>query len=145
MENPEEENFKEVLLGKFIDGSTFSSKQVKHIITTASYKSVRPMNKPNKIKKGDVIRLPQGSKTRPCVVTKVLKDRTVLFIPLTSTENVHCLTEFKSRFFEEGCFTKSFSVCTEEFALENFVGIFDNNKDLNIAIKTLKEYIIKNL
>lgn len=144
MEN-EQDNFKKVLLSKFIDNSTFSSKQVKYIIESTSGKSIRPMSKPDRIKKGDVIILTQGAKNRPCVVTRVLKDSTVVFIPLTSTENVHCLTEFKSRFFGEGCFSKSFSVCTMETALENFVGVFDNNKDLNIAIKTLKEYIIKNL
>jgi hypothetical protein len=66
-------------------------------------------------------------------------------MPLTSSENVHCGTPYKSRFFGEGCFSKTISVCTEEYALFNFIGVFDNVRDINQAIKDFKKLIVEQL
>lgn len=141
---PPHEELKRKVLDKFTANSTYLGSFVKKTIIETDFKVLKEVTyPPTQIKKGDVIVMAQGSKNRPCVVVKILKDATVMFIPLTSTDNVHCLAPYNSRFFGEGCFSKAFDVCTHEKAVKNFVGVFDNNKDLNIAIKELKQYINK--
>lgn len=148
MTTPDHELLKREITAKFEPTSTYLGSFVRQIIQQSDFKNglnAKVQHPPTKIKKGDVLIAFEGVKSRPCVVVKVLKDKTVLYIPLTSTENVHCLSSFTSRFFGEGCFSKSFSVCTEEFAIQNFVGVFDNMKSLNVAIKKLKEFIAVNV
>lgn len=137
-----EQEFKDELTSKFIPTSTYSGKQVAHILNTISVKTLDVLNKPTEIKKGDVISVRTASKVRPAVVTKILKDRTVLYIHLTSTENIHCMTYAKSRFFGEGCFTYGFSICTEQYAIENYLGTYDNMKAVNQAIRDLRTFFI---
>lgn len=145
-ELPGHEKLKRELVNSFVSHSSYIGSKIKEQIIATDFKVAQdPINKPSKLRKGDVFLGYSGKKSRPCVVCKVLKDGTVTYIPLTGSENVHCLTESKSRFFGEGCFSKTFDVCTEEYATENFIGVYDNNKLLNKAIKTLKEYINKNL
>jgi hypothetical protein len=141
---PLHEKLKKELMGKFTPSNTYLGSFIKSTIQQMDFKDLKGMRPPNKIKKGDVF-VAFFKKPRPCVVVKVLNDRTCLYMPLTSTENVHCNTTFKSRFFGEGCFSKTISVCTEDFALKNFVGVFDNMRDLNRAIINLKEFINTNL
>lgn len=145
MEVPKHEQLKKELAEKFIATNSYLGSHIKQTIIQTNFKDLKEIQKPSEIKKGDAIINFEGVKSRPCVVCKVLKDRTVLYIPLTSSENVHCLSESKSRFFGEGCFTKSISVCTEEFAINNFIGVYDNMPALNKAIKELKNYIQKHL
>lgn len=142
---PEHEKIKRDLANKFSSTSTYLGQFVKNEIINTNFKNLKSIQKPFQIKKGDVITAYEGVKARPAVVVKVLKDRTILYIPLTSTENIHCMATFKSRFFGEGCFTKSINTCTEEYALEYFVGVFDNMKALNKAIKDFKEMINNSL
>jgi hypothetical protein len=129
---PEHEKVKRDLANKFTATSSYLG-------------GLRGVQRPCKIKKGDVITAYEGTKARPAVVIKVLKDGTVMYIPLTSTDNIHCMSPSSSRFFGEGCFTKSINVCSKEYALEYFVGIYDNMKALNLAIKSIKEFININL
>ena len=145
MNQPEHEQLKRELMEKFNPTTTYVGSHIRLAVQQTDFKGLKSTTRPTSIRKGDVIVSFEGVKSRPSVVVNVLKDRTVLYIPLTSTENVHCLSESKSRFFGEGCFCKAFSVCTEEFAIEHFVGVYDNNKLLNQAIKQLKEYLNKNL
>lgn len=142
---PEHETLKREMMDKFQDNISYVGKHIRTTILHTDFKSLKGIQKPNKIKKGDVIISFEGVKKRPCVIFKVKKDGTCLYIPLTSTDNLHCLSNFSSRFFGEGCFTKSFSVCSEEFAIDNFAGIFDNIKDLNLAVKELKKFITENI
>ncbi len=145
---PKHEELKKELLSKFTAHQTYIGSFVKDVITKADFKNAlesKVQNAPSNIKKGDVITTYEGKKSRPCVILKVLKDNTCIYIPLTSSENVHCLIPYKSRFFGEGCFSKSFSVCTGEFAIKNFVGVFDNMKQLNLAVKELKQFFNENL
>ncbi len=95
---------------------------------------------PDTLKKGDVIKTYSGVKTRPCVVVGVYKDY-VISIPLTSTESVHCMSESDSRFFGKGWFCNSYVITPIELALESFIGVYDNNKLVNNAIKELKLFI----
>jgi len=148
IKHPKHEEVKRELLSKFTGHQTYIGSFVKEVITKTDFKSIqesRVTNPPEKIKKGDVIIVTEGTKTRPAVICKVLKNGTCIYIPLTSSENIHCLSYSKSRFFGEGCFSKSFSVCTEEFAIRNFVNVYDNMKDLNKAIKELKQFLNINL
>ena len=142
---PEHEKIKRDLANKFIPTTTYLGQFIKKEVMDTNFKNLRSMQRPSQIKKGDVITAYEGVKARPAVVVKVLKDGTVMYIPLTSTENIHCMTTFKSRFFGEGCFTKSINICTEEHAIEYFVGVFDNMKTLNKAIRDFKEMININL
>lgn len=146
-ELPPHEQLKQDLANKFTSASTYLGSFIKQEIIKSDFKTLskKAHFRPTYIKKGDVITCHQGVKSRPSVIIKVQKDGTCIYIPLTSTENVHCMTESKSRFFAEGCFSKSFSVCTQEFALDNFVGVYDNMKYVNKAIKELKYFIFKNI
>lgn len=139
---PPHEELKRQLVDKFTVNSTYLGSFVKQTIMASDFKVLKQSsNPPDRIKKGDVIVMAQGHKNRPCVVTKILKNDTVVYIPLTSSENVHCLTPYKSRFFRDGWFSKCFDVCTHQVAIDNFVGVFDSPKDLNVAIKALKQFV----
>jgi len=96
------------------------------------------------LKKGDVLILKSQVKYRPSVVIKV-KETYVIVIPLTSSENEHCLCESKSRFLKDGCFGNNFEIVPMELAKASFVSVYDNPKLLNNAIKELREFIKKNI
>ena len=143
---PPHEKVKQDLASKFNPTSTYLGSHIKKTIIESDFKPLKQnQNAPTYIKKADVIIVQEGVKRRPAVVIKVLKDRTVMYVSITSSENIHCMGSFNSRFFGEGCFCKSFNVCTEEFAIENFIMTFDDTKSLNLAIKELKEFINKNI
>lgn len=141
----EAQEFKDELNSKFISTATYSGKQIAHIINQSSVKALHNRLKPNEIRKSDVITVKTASKVRPAVVIKVLKDRTVVYIHLTSSDNIHCMSPSKSRFFGEGCFTYGFSICSEEYAIDNFIGVYDNTKAVNQAIKDLKTFFNNSL
>lgn len=144
VKDPPHEKLKKDLVAKFTPQSTYVGSHVRQVLMESDFKILKQNSHPPQyIKKGDVIVLPQGSKSRPNVVAKVLKDRTVVVIALTSTDNIHCQTPYTSRFFGEGCFCKGFDVCTEEKAIHNFIGTFDNMKALNQAIKDMKNFVAK--
>lgn len=146
-ELPEHEKLKRDLAGKFTPSSSYLGSNIRQHIMESDFKILKNVHRPTKIKKGDIITVGGNTvvKSRPAIVVKVLKDRTVLYIPATSTDNVHCMTPFTDRFLKEGCFSRTLSVCTEDYALENFSGVFDNMKALNRAIKDFKEFINTNL
>lgn len=92
------------------------------------------------LKKGDVVKLQEGVKSRPCVIIKVNKLNAV-YIPLTSSINVHTtVSKYKSRFFGEGHFSKALSVVDIEDAKSRFVGVLDDPKALNEAIKEVTSF-----
>lgn len=99
---------------------------------------------PTTLKKGDVIVLQTGTKRRPAVVIRVKKDK-VVTIPLTSTENIHNLCKGNSRFFGETWFCNEYRLVEIEQARKAFVGIYDNTKALNEAIKELRTFIKLNI
>lgn len=127
---------------RFKDTLTYTGKNVKQIL--ADLEEVK-MNIPSKVKRGDVFLSYEGKKKRPCVVIKVLKDESVLYIPITSTVNVHNLCSFNSRFFGQGWFCKNLNVISLAHVLENFIGVFDSPRDLSKGIKELKEFINSSL
>ena len=100
---------------------------------------------PKYLKKGDVIAISSGVKIRPSVIIKVTKEY-VVCIPLTSQSNcVNKMSESKSRFFKDGYFCNTFEVVDIEVAKSQFIGVYDNMKLLNNAIKELRLFIVKNI
>lgn len=83
-----------------------------------------------------------GTKPRPNVIIKII-DGMCYGIPLTSTQDFMVLCESNtSRFFTiEGkptFFSLGMSVVTMEYAMDNFLGVFDDNKGLRFAKNELK-------
>lgn len=133
---------KEVMDG-FINHQTYLGSEIKKKISEISVE--KSYETPSTIKKGDVFVDYVGVKCRPCVVIKVKKCGMVIGLPLTSTENIHNLIPYKSRFSGEGWFCNTYTITTEEHVKSHFSGVFDNMKDLNLAIKALREFIGKNI
>lgn len=97
---------------------------------------------PSRLKKGDVFTTNEGgaSKCRPYVVVSV-GDRCSLCIPLSTTKDCMNLSESSSRFFGDGYFSKSFVSFHNSFIMNNFVGVYDNQKKLELAQKKMREFI----
>ena len=131
---------KEVMDG-FINHQTYLGSEIKTRINSIS---MERKDAPTTLKKGDVYSDVVGAKKRPCVIIKI-KNGIVFAIPLTSSENVHNLTSYNSRFFGEGWFSNTYTITTEDIVKENFLGVFDNTKNLNEGIKALREFIKKNI
>lgn len=132
---------KEVMDG-FINHQTYLGSEIKTRINSIS---MERREAPTIIKKGDVFIDYVGVKSRPCVVIKVKKCGMVIGLPLTSTENIHNLIPYSSRFSGEGWFCNTYIITTEEHIRNHFAGVFDNMKNLNEAIKALKEFVGKNI
>lgn len=96
------------------------------------------ISKPKYLKKGDVYLASVGSKRRPVVIAKILDD-IVLGIPLSTTKDELNLYKSSSRFFGNGWFAKQLISANKQYAYDNWVGIYDNHKRLNTAIKELKK------
>ena len=119
---------------KLIDNSeqkVFDKNQVKSFIKKAMNNQVAYL------KKGDVITLPVGHKKRPCVIIRIIKD-VVYSIPLSTTEDEFNVCEYNSRFFGSGYFSRQMNISKLEISETLFLGVFDNNKSLNMAIGLLK-------
>lgn len=133
------------VLAKVNPTTTYIGTRVKELVNevTCEDAPIQPLI----LKKGDVIRVriqADGSnKPRPAVIIKVCKDY-VISIPLTSCSDTNALCETSgSRFFKEGYFCNIYIVTPIEKAV--FIGIYDNMKSLNNAIKELRLFIVKNI
>jgi signal peptidase I len=129
------------VISKVNSTSTYIGTAVKQFINEVTCEDSM---KPSVLKKGDVIKVFSGIKCRPSVVIKVKKDY-VISIPLTSKLSQHCLCESESRFLRKGWFCNSYTLTPTDIALENFLGVYDNTKALNNAIKELRLFIVKNI
>lgn len=136
---------KQEVLDKVQDNLKYPGTQVKNIIN-----QVTKIEQPylTKLKKGDVFSYAYGKdvnkKPRPAVIVKVL-DEIVLAIPLSTNPGHMELCESKSRFFRDCWFTKHLISCHIDVAKERFLGVYDNPKRLNRAIKELSIFINQNL
>ena len=113
--------------------------EVKHLINTITVIESTP---PKTIKKGDVYSSYQGVKRRPVCVIKVL-DGVVYGIPMTTTKDKMFLCEHNSRFFRDGYFTNQIVSASVEYVNYNFLGVLDDTKNINVALKMLKELFNK--
>lgn len=114
---------------------TFTKSEVKAIVNSLK----KEISKPDRLKKGDVYVSSVGGKRRPVVICRVLGD-IVIGIPLSTTEDVLNLMPFESRFVGHHFMTKQLITSTYEHAMENFTGVFDNNRAINKAVKELKKF-----
>ena len=113
--------------------TSYSVAEVNNFITSISTKETKVPY----LKKGDVITHMVGTKVRPCVVAKVTLN-TCWVVPLSSTEDELNLYESKSRFFGKGHFSKAIVSVKMDFAKSNFIGVYDNPKRLNRALRAIK-------
>ncbi len=150
-QDPKEEvveiDAKEELVNSFSPNKSYVGSEIRKRITFAKIKSSKNIeppkenqNLPTVIKRGDVFTTYQGKKSRPVVVIKKVKDR-IAYIPLTSGVNIHSTVIFNSRFYGEGYFTFCVDVCTEEYARNHFIGIFDDRKALREATTVIKNFV----
>lgn len=133
---------KQEAIESIVNHQNYVGSYVKKIISEIDDLGIK--GKPSVIRKHDVIKITSQKKYRPGVVIKVTKEY-VIAIPLTSSENVHCMSESKSRFFKDGCFTNGYEVVPIDLAFENWIGIYGNAKLVNNAIKELRQFISKNI
>ena len=139
------EDLKLSILNKFTPNQTYTSVEIKTLIHATDFTVLKPIHKPTTIKAGDVVNLYNGKKKRPCLILKVLKNRDCIYITLTASENSYNLISFQNRFFGDGYIGKTLSICSEEIAIENFAGVFDDSKVVKLAIKSIKDYYNLNL
>ena len=115
---------------------SYTKELVKNLVS----KVRQEREKPSKLKIGDVFVLQLSAKKRPVVVIAI-KDTLVYGIPLTSTEDEMNLIPSKSRFFGNGWFSKSLVTVKHDIVMENFVGVYDNEKLLRKARRAIKDLI----
>lgn len=130
------------VLAKISNSNTYVGSFVKQFVNEVTCEN--NTNTPDKIKRCDAITVYSGQKARPSIVIKAHKDY-VISLPLTSSENPNSLCESDSRFFGKGFFCNTYAVTPTKYAFERFIGIYDNPKVLNNAIKELREFIKKNI
>lgn len=142
MQDQENQDAKKELINSFTPNKSYVGSEIRLRIAQAKIKSaVKDKNNiPTVIRRGDVITAFQGAKSRPVVVIKKVKDR-IAYIPLTSGINIHSTVIFNSRFYGEGYFTLCVDVCTEEYARNHFIGIFDDRKALREATTIIKNFV----
>lgn len=142
MQDHDHQDAKEQLIESFEAHKTYVGKEIRSRIAMAKVKSSQKERSqiPTRIKRGDVLTAFCGTKARPVVVVKQLKDK-IVYIPLTSGDNVHTTIPFSSRFFGEGYFTLSLDVCSVDYAKKNFIGIFDDSKSLRQATDHIKNFV----
>lgn len=114
----------------------YTVSEVKHLIK--GVKKDRP-NQPTKLKKGDILSLNLFGKCRPVIVVKEIKNYCIV-IPMSSTEDSLNIHSFNSRFYGEGYFNMQLLTLKLEHMQDKFIGVLDDNKNLNIAIKKLRQY-----
>jgi len=114
------------------------SKELIHLIKSIT---LEPKTIPSKIKKGDVYLSVTGAKARPHVVIKVVKD-IAYSMPLSTTQDSLNLMPYNSRMFGTGYYSKSIVSSKIDIVKRSFIGVFDNPKELNIAIRTLQSLIL---
>jgi len=92
-------------------------------------------NKPEFIKKGDVIQIADNAfKLRPAVVWRV-HEEIVYVIPITHDNDCPLkIHTAHSRFFGDSHFTNYFIGVPERVAIQHFIGVYDNPKELNRVV-----------
>lgn len=120
--------------------SSFALSQVRHIV-----RGVLPLMEdaewmtPTYYKKGDLFQgMGINSKPRPFVIAKVVKDG-VYAIPLTTNEDEYALIPHNSRFLKAGFLGNQLVFVRIQVIKPKFLGVFDDSKSLNKAIKIITD------
>ncbi len=119
--------------------TSFSRNEITYIIQQVKTYPLPP----TKYKKGDVIIIKDTlSKRRPSVVIKQL-DNTVVVMSLSTTKDDLNLIPYTSRFYGTGYINNHIMTLPLHYANDNFIGVFDNTKVINKAIKLMLEFMVK--
>lgn len=113
---------------------------VKDFIHSVSLKGI---GKPKYLKKGDVF-IHGFPKFRPNVVISVGSECSY-YMSLSTTKDCMNIYESKSRFFEDGYFSKGIMCAPNSVIMERLAGVYDNHKRLNKAIEEARNHINKML
>lgn len=115
----------------------YTKTEVSHLLNSVCFK----LPPPKFFRRGDVIRA-DTTKPRPAVIIKIVNNL-VYAMPLTSTEDEMNLCPSNSRFFYKGdkqmYFSHGIMAFKVSYAMDNFLGIYDDNKGLRLAINELKK------
>lgn len=126
------------ILGKYAMEHLVESLNVSKV-SESTYRVVK------KVKKGDVIILTGSNKIRPHVILSVKKDK-VFALALTTTDDYASSgIPHNSRFLEDGFFGTTLCIINEGIAKATFACVLDNHKQLNKAIKYIKELYNSNI
>ena len=99
--------------------------------------------KPVSIKRYDLLYAHAGAIPHPCVVIRI-RDNNVYCLPITSQpgkQNIKSIE--RSRFFEKNYFYNNIIVLSTEEAMKSFVGVFDSKKEVDEAVRNMKEFYSK--
>ena len=132
---------KKELIDSFQPTQTYLGSFIRSQVNQIS-NEIRNVNCTVSFKKGDVYVSYCGTKKRPCVVVKILKD-VVVGIPLTSGENIHSSVPRKCRFFGEGYLGKTIDIASKEYVQSYFAGVFEDKKAIKEALENIKEFVNK--
>ena len=132
---------KKELIDSFQPTQTYLGSFIRSQVNQIS-NEIRNVNCTVSFKKGDVYVSYCGTKKRPCVVVKILKD-VVVGIPLTSGENIHSSVPYKCRFFGEGSLGKTIDIVSKEYVQYYFAGVFEDKKAIKEALENIKEFVNK--
>lgn len=132
---------KEEALSKVPEKGGFNSAQIRFLISSISEKP--RTYQPTKLKKGDVVKIGVALKPRPCVVWKTVGEF-IICIPMSTTEDEMNACKFSSRFFGDNYLSKNLVITTISRIKEQtaFLGILEDNKAFNIAIKEIKKLLV---
>lgn len=127
---------KEEILERIESGQCTSIKECEQWIRTMN----NYLNVPLRLKKGDVFKYTDHFKSRPCVIYKIIGDLCVC-IPLSTTKDEMSIHNYNSRFFGNNYFSKSILFFKKKEVETRILGILDDNKNLNIAYKMIKDLL----
>lgn len=120
--------------------TSFNKAQCKGFVTSVK----RGGDAPSRLKKGDVYGWDGGAKVRPCVIIKVMK-HVSYGIPLTTTLDEMVLMRSNSRFFGNSYYSRAIECAKNDYIFDNFIGVHDNPKELNKAIKLIMDEFNNNI
>ena len=131
---------KEIVEG--LSKPSYSQHEVRLLVQ--SVKEENGFRKVQKVKYGDVfIFKHEGMKPRPFVIIKIENEITALAMSLTTCEDHMAMRPFKNRFLEGGFFSANVQRVHIGTVKENFICLFDDKKDLRMAIAQWKQMMEK--
>lgn len=123
------------------DKTAISRQQAMSIIDRLSEQDYNTkVARPETIQRGDMFLQRIGTKFRPCVVIRVMEE-SVLYVPLTTTNNCNAIMECTSRFFKGSYFTNSVLTCPLDHVFSYFIGVYGRNSDIPKLKRVLKKYL----
>lgn len=133
---------KEEILEMITDNRVYSGKEVRHLITSvktsvegesSGYRGDRIIL----VKKGDVFKCNLSNKTRPYLVLKVGKEKSIC-IGLSTTQNFLNICRFDCRVFGYNFINFNILMVENSYIRKNFLGVLEDKKAIREAINVIK-------